>query len=57
MISTNKIDKQFIEDLELDVAVWCVNPLFKYYDETYNILQSYAAAVSNKRDKINAQDR
>lgn len=34
IISTNKVSKELVESLELDAAVWCLNPLIKYFKET-----------------------
>lgn len=42
IISTNKIDPEFVEELGLDVAVWGVNPLVRYHAQTQKVLDCFS---------------
>ena len=50
IISTNRYDQEFIKNLDIEKVIWCVNPLFKYYDEAKQTLEA-AKAYSNRNSE------
>lgn len=37
IMSSNKVDSHFLSSLSLNKIVWCINPLYKYHNESIQI--------------------